>query len=91
MNAQEIEAKLADELNLKTTGFVTFIEFVPGGTTKDGNGYGPCGYDVVALDHDGRTVAYRYSDDSIDTDWQIGTVEDVAEAAAATGQELIAE
>jgi len=33
------------------------------------------------LDTDGKTVAFRYSDDVYDGDWGIGTIEDAVEAA----------
>ena len=73
-------ATLEQELYLKGAGYTTAIEIVPGGK-NDGLDYGPCVIEIVVLDTDGDTIAYRYSDDSIDEDWQLGTIEDAINAA----------
>lgn len=83
MNAQELIEKLTDELNGKKTGFVTFSQVAPATALANASGY-----DVVVLDHDGKTVAFRYSDDSYDADWQIGTIENAATAIVATTEEF---
>lgn len=76
---QKIQEELENECYLKETGFTTFAQVEPGGT-QNGLGYNASGFDVVVLDNDGRTVAYRYSDDTINDDWTIGDLEDVADA-----------
>jgi FKBP-type peptidyl-prolyl cis-trans isomerase 2 len=83
MNIQELTQKLTEELYGKQTGFVTFVEVAP--ATALGNA---SGYDVVALDNDGKTVAYRYTDDSYDADWQTGSIEDAATAIVETTEEF---
>lgn len=88
--ALKINAELTEELYLKTTGYTTTVEVEPGGTLN-GLGYNASVYDVVVLDNDGRKVAYRYSDDGIDTDWAIGDVGDVADAVVATQEGYILE
>jgi len=81
MNATE--QKLTDELYGKKTGFTTFVEVAPATALAN-----PAGYDVVVLDNDGKIVAYRYTDDSHDADWQIGTIEDAATAIDETAEEF---
>jgi len=71
--------KMAEQLKerwyQKTTGYTDFVEIKPGGE-KDGIPYGPAGYQVVIL---GKScVAYRYSSDSSNGTWGIGTPEVVA-------------
>lgn len=88
--ARKLTDELTDELNGKETGFTTFAQVEPGGT-KNGLGYNASGFDVVVLSHDGKTIAYRYSDDSIDTEWKIGEIEDVADAVVTMQKELIEE
>jgi len=83
MNAQELIEKLTDELNGKVTGFTTFAEVAPATALAN-----PGGYDIVVLDHDGKTVAFRYSDDSYDADWQTGTIEDAATEIVETAEEF---
>ncbi len=83
MNAQELMEQLENELNDKATGFTTFIEVAPATALAS-----PSGYDIVVLDHDGKTVAFRYSDDAYDSDWQTGTIEDAATAIAETVEEF---
>ena len=85
---QTVLENLENECYLKTAGFTTFAEVEPGGT-QNGLGYSPCGFDVVVLDTDGKTVAYRYSDDGIDTEWQIGNLEEVADAVVTMQKERI--
>lgn len=77
------EKNLTDELYGKKTGFTTFVEVAPGTALAN-----PAGYDVVVLDNDGKTVAYRYTDDSYDADWQIGTIENAATAIDETAEEF---
>lgn len=66
---------LNNELCLMTKGYTTAIEVYPGGR-KDGLDYGPVLVEIVVLDNDGATIAYRMSTDAQDDDWQIGTPED---------------
>ncbi len=73
MNAQELIEQLTDELNNEKMGFTTFVEVAPATALANASGY-----DVVVLDHDGNTIAYRYTDDSYDADWQIGSIEEAA-------------
>lgn len=84
----KLEAELTDELYLKQTGHTTFVQVEPGGTLN-GLGYGASGFDVVVLDDDGDAIAYRYTDDSIDTEWKIGDIGDVADAVCTMQVELI--
>lgn len=76
---QKIQEELENECYMKTAGYTTFAQVEPGGT-QNGLGYNASGFDIVVLDNDGRTVAYRYSDDTINDDWTIGDLEDVADA-----------
>lgn len=85
-----LENELKDELYGKETGHTTFVQVEPGGT-KNGLEYSACGFDVVVLDHDGKTVASRYSDDAIDTEWKIGEIGDVADAVFSMQVSLIEE
>jgi hypothetical protein len=71
--------QLNDELYLKTTGHLTGLTIAPGGQ-NDGLDFGPNLIEIVVLDHDGDTIAYRYSDDSINADWQLGSTEDAVDA-----------
>ena len=66
--------KLEDELYQKNVGYTTALEITPGGN-RNGLDYGPKVCEIVRLDeHD---LAYRYSDDSINCRWALGTAEDV--------------
>ena len=85
-----LENELKDELYGKETGHTTFVQVEPGGT-KNGLDYNASGFDVVVLDHDGKTIAYRYSDDSINTEWKIGEIDDVADAVHSMQVSLIEE
>ena len=85
---QKIQEDLENECYLKITGFTTFVQVEPGGT-QNGLGYNASGFDIVVLDNDGRTVAYRYSDDTFNDDWTIGDLEDVADAVINMQKELI--
>lgn len=80
MNTQE---QLTDELYGHGTGYTTFVQVAPGTALAN-----PAGYDVVVLDNDGKTVAYRYTDDSNDADWNVGTIEDAATAIDETIDEF---
>ena len=71
--------ELETELSESTIGYVTAVTVVPGGSLNDLD-YNASVYEVVALEADGATVAYRYSDDSISDTWQIGTCADVVDA-----------
>lgn len=65
---------LNDELWQKDTGYITAIEVAP--ATELANA---AVVEIVVLDHDGDTIAYRYSDDSIDQPWELGEAIDAAE------------
>jgi len=80
MNKEQMIEQLKEELYGKTTGERTAITVRPGGQ-QNGLDYGPVLIEVVVLDTDGKTVAFRYSDDVYDGDWGIGTIEDAVEAA----------
>jgi hypothetical protein len=71
--------QLDDELYLKTVGHLTSLTVAPGGQ-NDGLDFGPNLVEIVVLDHDGDTIAYRYSDDSINEIWQLGSTEDAVDA-----------
>jgi len=73
--------KLEDELYGLTTCDRHSLVVVPGGS-RDGLDYGPALIEIVVLDHDGATIAYRYSDDSLDDSWGIGTPADAVKAWA---------
>jgi hypothetical protein len=57
-----------------TTGEVLYLEISE--ATELSN---PRCLELVVLDHDGRRIAYRYSDDVIDHEWQLGDAWSVAE------------
>lgn len=40
-----------------------------------------CVVDIVVLEDDGDTVAYRYSEDGSGDEWSVGSIEDVVAAA----------
>ena len=71
---------LQDKLYNKPTGTVYNIIIVPSGQ-QDGLNYGAVAVEVVVLDS--YDVAYRYSCDAQDGEWEIGTVEDAYEEAQA--------
>jgi hypothetical protein len=73
------------ELYGKSAGYTSGITVAPGGS-KDGLDYGPNVVEIVVLDHDGRTVAYRFSTDSQDTDWELGVIEDAVDLAIGVGE-----
>ena len=77
--AVELE-KLEDELYGKRPGYTTEITLMEGGY-QDGNAYNPSAIEIIVLDHDGDTIAFRYSDDAIDNDWQIGALSDAVNEA----------
>jgi len=66
---------LDDELYTQETGHKTALTVFPGGK-KDDLDYGPVLVEIVVLDYDGNTIAYRISTDSHDDDWQLGNTED---------------
>jgi len=70
---------LDDELHEIETGYKTALTVFPGGQ-KDGLDYGPVLVEIVVLDTDGSTIAYRVSTDSHDDDWQLGHTEDAIDA-----------
>ena len=76
---QALLDELKTELYLTLTGYVTDVTVVPGGSLN-GLDYNASVYEVVVLDADGATVAYRYSDDSIAGVWEVGTLDDVIDA-----------
>lgn len=82
MNRSTMIEDLTDELYMKTTGHTTAITVRQGGKFQ-GLDYGPSVVEIVVLDHDGKTVAYRGSDDSLDEDWLTGTIEDAVDHAIA--------
>ena len=82
MKDQMIEA-LEQELAHKDIGYHTTCEVLPGSDLCDASVI-----EIVALGADGEVIAYRYSDDSIDEDWQIGTIEDAVEACLARREEI---
>ena len=65
----------------RTGGHTTALTITDGGS-QNGLEYGPRVVEIAVLSNDGETLAYRYSDDSIDEDWQIGTVDEVVETWA---------
>ena len=79
MDKEKMIATLEQELYQKTTGDKSAIEITPGGQ-QNGLDYGPSLIELVVLDNDGKTVAYRYSDDAYDADWQLGSIEDAVDA-----------
>ena len=80
MDKEKMIEDLEQELYLKEKGHVSAIEVFPGGT-KDDLDYGPVLVEIVVLDNDGDTIAYRISTDSHDDDWQIGGIEDAVDEA----------
>jgi len=74
----QLTAAVEQELYNKETGFTTYIEVVPGGT-DNGLDYGPLTIDIVYLA--GQQVVYRHGSDDYDSDWELGYIEDAAEAA----------
>ena len=72
--------QLAQELYRKDTGHTTAITALPGGQ-KDGLDYNATVVEIVVLDIDGDTIAYRASSDAQDEDWQLGTIKDAVKCA----------
>jgi len=70
-----VGTRLTDELYQSETGYTTTLIVRPGGQ-QDGLEFSAAAIEIVVLDADGSTVAYRYADDSRDEAWQVGTVED---------------
>jgi len=87
-SALTLADQLEAELYLKPTGYTTVLTVEPGGTQNDLD-FGACVYEIVVLDTDGKSIAYRYSDDSINQDWQIGTLGEVADLVVTTQIERI--
>ena len=73
---------LGEELYCKVAGYTTCIEVFPGGQ-QDGLDYGPVVVDIVVLDNDGDTIAYRLNTDAQNNAWAIGKIEDAADCAIA--------
>ena len=90
MDKRKVIEKLEDELYLKPTGYTTSIEVFPGGQI-DGLDYGPGLIEIVVLDRDGATIAFRSSDDNMDGPWTIGTIEDAVDQAIAWIEEVRAD
>ena len=80
MNKEKMMEDVEQELYLKEKGHVSAIEVFPGGQ-KDGLDYGPVVVEIVVLDYDGDTIAYRVSTDSHDDEWQIGVIEEAVDEA----------
>jgi hypothetical protein len=79
-NIGRITERLLRETEMEDAerGYTTAIEVSPAG--GDGNiEWNAAVIEIVKID-DG-CVAYRYSDDYIDTDWTLGTVSDAVDAA----------
>lgn len=74
---------LLDAMHMQQAGHVIGIEIVPAGRVG-GLDHGGAWVDVVVLD--GDVIAYRYSDDSVDTPWQLGEAADAVEMALAHKQ-----
>ena len=77
---EQLQNAVESQLYLQTTGHLSAIEVVPGGQ-KDGLDYGPIVVEIVVLDSDGDTIAFRLSSDAQDDDWSIGKIEDAVECA----------
>jgi len=77
---------LEDVLYGQATGATSAIKVFDG--TPPAN---PAVVEIVVLDHDGRTIAYRYSTDSQDDDWLLGTPEDAATEAVAAYENTLAD
>lgn len=75
-------SQLENEMYAEDKGFVTFAEVAPAGTGPLGD-YGPDGFDIVVLDHDGRTVAARHTNDVQDDQWYITNISDLVDAILA--------
>lgn len=73
-----LDDDLRDEIYGKVAGYQASLIVVPGGQ-QDGLYYGPVLVEVVVLDTDGATIAYRLSTDAQDDDWQLGSTEDAVE------------
>jgi len=87
MDRPKMIEDLQQELYTKETGHKTALTIFPGGK-QDGLDYGPCLVEIVVLDTDGDTLAYRYSDDSVDNDWQLGTIEDAVDLLIQVHEEV---
>ena len=75
---EQMTENLEQELYCKATGFTTALTVFPGGR-QDGLDYGPVLVEIVVLDNDGDTIAYRISTDSHDEEWEIGYIEDAVD------------
>lgn len=71
-----LSVALENELYQKSTGDKSAI--IVFDCTELAN---PAVVEIVVLDHDGRTIAYRYSTDSQDQDWELGEIEDAVQEA----------
>jgi len=77
-NKSELVTRLEERFYNKETGYTDYIEVAPGGTIN-GLDYGPLTIDIVFLS--GTQVVYRHGSDDYDSDWELGYIEDAAEAA----------
>ena len=70
MSLEQVEELVLD-MEVKEASAITIV---PGGR-QDGLDYGAAVVEFIKLDED--TVVYRYSDDSLDGNWEMGSVEDL--------------
>lgn len=84
---EKMQDALERELYLQRTGYTAAIEVYPGGQ-QDSLDYGPVLVEIVVLDSDGKTIAYRVSTDSHDDNWEIGEIEDAVKAAIAYREQV---
>jgi len=82
MDFDNAVAKLEQQLYRKPVGFVANLAVAPGGQ-KDGLDYGPLVLQIVVLDSDCSTIAWRRTSDAGDGDWRLGSVTGVLQDAAA--------
>ncbi|RMD67340.1 hypothetical protein D6833_00320 [Candidatus Parcubacteria bacterium] len=75
MDREQMIDALEQELYLKTAGYTTAI-----GVYQNANG-GYSAVDIVVLDSDGMTIAYRLSTETQDGEWMVGSIEDAVDCA----------
>lgn len=63
-----VVGEIEDRFCQMSTGDKDALIVEPGGQ-RGGLDYGPRFIEIVILDNGGDTIAYRYSDDSVDDDW----------------------
>lgn len=76
MNREEMIEQWETKLYKQATGYVDFIEIAPPAQLSDG-----VYIEMVVLSDEGRAIAYRYTDDTIDEPWQIGEIADAVDEA----------